>query len=60
MAMNRKNMNRNNIPRGELICRKEDFSPFGFGVVFFYDIRYFSDPDKQKVIENIWSREQRS
>lgn len=54
MAMNR-NTNRNNIPRGEPTCGKEDFSPLDFGVVF-YNIHSFSDPEKQELIESNWSR----
>ena len=50
MAMNRNN----NIPRGEPICRKDNCSPFDFGVVF-NDIHSFSGPKKQELIENVWS-----
>ena len=46
--------NRNDIPRGEAIFRKEDCSPFDIGVVF-YDLNTFSDQRKQEFIENVWS-----
>ena len=41
------------ITRGDPIARKEDCSPFDFGVLF-KDLKDFSDQRKYDIITNVW------